>query len=326
MRFWTLSVLIVGVLSAFWAEPASSQTSSTECCYQLLFPIGARAVSLGQTLTARSSRDGLFYNPASLAGNGQDVVAIHYEKTLLGANTAFSLLVDAGLAGAFGFTLVYIDQGQLDATDEFGQVIGTLTSSQQQAIVTYATPVRAGLRAGASLRFFHDGTACRGTCEDKETSGWTPLVDLGVQWRPPVLRGLELGAAITHAGRGFQVHNAAQADPTPARIRAGAAYEVAHHVRPDSLVTLWLSADIVHRLRSQAAPVLGVGAELAVDRTLYLRAGYTAQGDGIVFGGGSALGLGIHYQRYTVDIGQLFTTAGQYTDGRTLLISIGITF
>src|SRR6185369_2123126 len=98
--FGALAILMcsAGALRAQESKPAQ------ECCLTLLLPFGARAVSLGQTLTARTSVDGVFFNPASLANYGKDELVIHFANTFAGQNFAFSLVKNFGVAGTFGLT------------------------------------------------------------------------------------------------------------------------------------------------------------------------------------------------------------------------------
>src|SRR5687768_11906308 len=51
--------------------------SSTECCIELLAPIGARTVSLGEAVTARPGEDATFVNPAGLAVRTRHQFAAH---------------------------------------------------------------------------------------------------------------------------------------------------------------------------------------------------------------------------------------------------------
>jgi hypothetical protein len=321
-------MLVLGALAPLQPtrlRAQSGRVSSTECCLELLFPLGARAVSLGQSLTTRISAEGLFYNPASLANLGRDQFLMHHEATFEGQNNAFMVLIDAGLAGSFGLTYALIDQGEEDATGSSGQVTGRLTIRQQQLLASYATPVSSGLRAGVSYKLFNGGTFCSGTCGGLDESGTTHLLDLGVQYSPRFMRHLELGGAVTQFGFALQQKNAEQADPTPARLRLGAAYEIGHHLRADSAITVWLSADLVNRLRSPTSPVLGLGIEVAFDRTIFLRAGYSGSGDALAKGGGG-LGIGIRYQRFTIDVATLFTRSELATEGEPFQVSFGITF
>jgi hypothetical protein len=304
------------VLAASRAAAQGGSVTTQECCLPLLFPLTARAVSLGQAVTARANPDGVFFNPASIIGKGEDHFQVHHESTFEGQNNAFSLLIDAGVAGAFGLTYVLIDQGEVEATDEFGNVIGAIALRSQQLLASYATNVSDGLRAGISYKLYNFSF---------DVSGTTHLIDLGVQYRPRRLPALELGASLVHYGLALQLVNAEQADPTPARVRIGAAYEVAHHFQPDSSLAIWLSADVVTRARAPGNPVASLGAEVAFEQTLFVRAGYAGSGDGLAKGG-AGIGLGIRYQRFTVAVAKSFARSALETEGDPFQVTFGITF
>jgi hypothetical protein len=294
---------------------AQGNVSTQECCLPLLFPLTARAVSLGQAVTARANPDGLFFNPASIVGKGEDHFLIHHESTFGGQNNAFSLIIDAGVLGAFGVTYVLIDQGEVEATDDFGNVIGSIALRSQQLLASYATNVVNGLRAGVSYKLYNSST---------DVSATTHLIDLGLQYRPRRIPSLELGVALLHYGLALQLKNAEQADPTPARLRIGAAYEVAQHFRPDSSIAFTISADLLARARSAGSPVAAFGAEVAFDQTLFVRGGYAASGDALTKGG-AGIGLGIRYQRFTVAVAKSFSRSAE-TEGDPFQVTFGITF
>ena len=279
--------------------------SANECCLSLLQPFGARAVSLGQALSARASADGLFYNPASIGNNRAQFIA-HHETTFEGQNNSLTVLINAGLAGSFALTYVLVDLGESDVTSPSGgDVIGTLSSREQQLIGTYATGVTNLLRAGVSVKLFNAGNFCTGSCAGAEASGTTHLLDLGVQAQVPQVPSWEIGASLMHMGFSLQQKNAEQADPPPVRVRLAAAYELWHHFASDSTVSVWISADVVNRLRSPTTPVGSIGVEVAFDQTILLRAGYSGTGDAIARGA-AGIGVGIHYQRFTVGVSKAF--------------------
>ncbi len=320
------ALLLVGAALVLFNAGATAQgrVSANECCIPLLIPLGARAVSLGQALTARTSIDGLFFNPASLANSPGGQFVAHHETTFEGQNNAFTVLVDAGLAGTFALTYVLIDSGEGEQTDGSGQVIGTFNIRNQQLVASYATGVTNVLRAGVSYKLFNAGIFCSGTCSDA-TSGTTHLLDLGIQVRPPMLRSLELGASILHFGFALQQKNAEQADPTPGRIRLGAAYELGHHFRSDSSVTVWISADMVNRLRSPTTPVGSIGIEVAFDQIIFLRAGFGGSGDALA-NGAAGVGVGIRYQRFTIGVSKAFSLSDFDAGGDRFQVSFGIRF
>src|SRR5688500_9327720 len=124
----TLPCAIALVVLAFCTRGLEAQGSTAqECCITLLFPFGARAVSIGQALTARTSIDGVFFNPAALANIGKTFEPIvHYASTLQGDGRNFALTIpkDVGGAGTFALTYVLVDQGNFEVTDDNGTVTG----------------------------------------------------------------------------------------------------------------------------------------------------------------------------------------------------------
>jgi hypothetical protein len=301
------ALLLVGAaLVLFGSEVQAQSVSAYECCASLLQPYGARAVSLGQALTARASVDGLFFNPASLANSGRGQFIAHHATTFESQNNAFTILIDAGLAGSFALTYVLVDFGDDPVRDTGGQVIGEFNTRDQQLIASYATGVTNVLRAGVSYTLFNKGNFCTGICAGAEASGTTHLLDLGIQARVPRLPSLEIGASILHVGFSLQQKNAEQADPPPSRVRLGAAYELWHHFRADSSITVWVSADVVNRLRSPTTPAGGIGVEVAFDQIIFIRAGYGGSGDALAQGA-AGVGVGIRYQRFNVGVSKAFS-------------------
>lgn len=311
----------IGALSA-WAAcvlPArlfaqdAGGVSAQECCVSMLLPYGARAVSLGQALTARASADALFFNPAGLAGLPADQFLIHHARTFEGQNNVFTLLLQSRVIGTIGLTFLLVDLGETEITTGGGQTTGSLAIRHQALVASFATPMVGGLRAGVNYKLYNEQT---------ERSATTHMIDVGAQYTVDQLGGLELGAAITHLGFKLQVVNAEQADQTPARVRLGAAYELGKHFLSDSSVTLWLSADALSRLlplddddatgaggaaRSKGLSFAGnVGVEVGFDETLFVRAGYASTGDGLVRGG-TGIGVGINYDRFQVAVAKGFS-------------------
>jgi hypothetical protein len=319
---------IVGLAVFSPANTAAQQTAtSQECCVSLLFAHGARAVAMGHALATRSSPDGLLYNPSAIVGNGLDHFLAHHADTFDGQDNVFSLTIDAGgFVGAFGLTYVLIDQGTSETFDDFGNPAGTLNLRQQRLMGSYATSVVRGLRAGVSFMWYNEGGTCSGgDCAGRAVTATTHLVDFGLQYRPPYPRAMELGVAILHLGPNLQFVNAEQADPTPSRYRVGAAYELAHHFRPDTLVSVWLSAEAVGRVRDPGSVTGSFGLEASFEETIFLRAGYAGSGDGITRGG-AGIGIGIRYQRYTIGVAKSFARSDLQPQGEPFQISFGITF
>ena len=236
--------------------------------------------------------------------------------------TTFGLIIHSAVAGVFAVTYRLIDFGETDNTDDQGNPIGSSSFIDQVLIATYATRVSAGWSAGISYKLYDFRDQCEGVCGER-FSGTTHMLDAGLEFRPARAPHLILGASLVNAGLALQVKNAAQADPTPARVRLGAAYEVGHHLQKDTTIQVWAHADVVERLRGASSPALNVGAEVILDRTIFLRAGHSSASNGIT-SGGTGLGVGMRYQRFDIAVSKTFSTTALESD--PVQISFGVRF
>jgi hypothetical protein len=296
---------------------------ASECCLPLLLPIGARPVALGQALTARAGRDGVFINPAGLVDVNDDEFVIHRSTMAEDAQlTTFGLIIHSAVAGVFALTYRLIDFGETDITDESGNVIGSSGFIDQVLTATYATRISGGWSAGISYKLYDFRDQCEGICGER-FSGTTHLLDGGLEYRPARWPQLVLGASLIHAGLALQVKNAAQADPTPARLRLGTAYEIGHHLQKDTTVQVWAYADVVGRLRDTGGPALNVGAEVILDNTIFLRAGHASASNGVT-SGGTGLGVGLRYQRFDIAVSKTFSSTALESD--PVQVSFGVRF
>lgn len=313
------------MLVVFNSGVAVAQES--ECCTPLLLPIGARTVALGQALTGAGGREAMFFNPAGLMDVDDDEFVVHRSALVEAQVNTFSLLIHSKVAGVFGLTYRLIDFGDTESTPPGSSVpTGTLTTIDQVLIASFATRVAAGWSAGVSYKLYDFRNTCSGSCGEGATfSGTTHMLDGGVQFRPPGNRFVVLGASLMNVGFALQINNAAQADPTPARLRVGGAYEIGHHLQRDTTTMVWLYSDLVMPARDLGAPALNAGAELVLNETLYLRAGYASSQYGVV-SGGTGLGVGLRYQRFTVGVAKTFTTSSLDPEGEPVHISFGVRF
>lgn len=326
MRCRSLIRLCVGLfIAALATAPASAQSDEPiaygECCLPLLRPIGARALALSGTHTARAGTD-LYTNPAGLARIRNDEVVVHTGTTAVDRATTLSLVLGTA-SGTFAATFLMVDFGEQDARGPNGELIGSIHVFDQSFKASYATPLAAGLHAGVSYFVYQFRQDCQGLCGVQSFSGTTHGLDVGVQYAPRVLPALELGAAVVHAGFPLQVFNRAQAAPTPTRLRVGAAYETLHHFTADSTTQLFLLTNVTAPVRGDASAGFGIGAELELDRTIFLRASY-GSGEGLA-AGGAAMGVGIRYDRFDVGIGKSFVSS-PLEDQEPFQISFAVRF
>jgi hypothetical protein len=277
--------------------------SATEGCLPLIMHVGARAVALGNALTARGGADVLFINPAGLAALEGDEFRVHTSQTELLTSTAFSLAIGIRGAGTLGVTYSLHDLGETEVTEGPGGATGVLRLLDHVFIASFATVMAPGLSAGVSYKLYQSRQDCQGACTTD--TGTTHGIDMGVQYHPRLWPSLQLGASVTSVGAAMQLINAEQADPMPARIRAGAAYELMHHFMADSTTALWATFDVARSWRDRVEPVIAAGLELELDRTIFVRGGYST---GTGYSAGAAVGVGLRYDRFDLGIAKTFVS------------------
>ncbi len=321
--------LVCGLHLGASAGPLAAQGGSggdrvpaSECCPTLLLTVGARALGLGDAITARTSPSSVFANPATLAGVDGDEFLVHNTRTSLEQSNTFTLLIRSAVAGTFALSYRLVDHGEQEARDPNGNPTGRIGVFEQVLTASYATGVIGGVNAGINYKLYQFRQDCSGFCGTENFSATTHGVDIGVQVRPPRIEALELGASVVHLGFPLQVINAGQASPMPTRIRVGAAYEVAHHFAPDTTAAAWLVVDVVASPRDAAQSLLNVGAEFSLDRTLFLWLGY-AGGTGLT--GGASVGVGLVYDRFDVGVAKSFLSS-PIDDSEPLQVTFGIRF
>jgi hypothetical protein len=315
------ALLLTAGPDALWGQSASAQN---ECCLVLLIPVGARSVALGGTLTARSTPESVFGNPAGLAGLSQNGFFVHHaEQEFQSTADAFSLLLTLGRIGTLGLSYELFDHGEIETTDSNNQMTGVLAWRDHLGLVSLGVKLIAGLSAGASYKLFHSRIDCSGACEGLQVASTTNGVDLGVRYQPPMFEALELGASVLNAPLGAGVKEGGARDPLPTRIHLGATYEALHRFQAGDAISLWLSAELTDRWRSPHSPHPAFGAELGVQNIVFLRAGYVT-GEGL--GSGGAVGLGLHYESLTLSLGKPFANTSLDPDTQPYQVSFGVRF
>ena len=121
-----LQGVVLILLSPVSSSAQSGGVSAQECCLSLLFPVGARAMALGNAIAARPDGGALFANPAALASLDSDEFFVHSLTTSLEKATSFTLLIHSDVAGSFALSYRLVDLGEEQRTDGSGNVTGTL--------------------------------------------------------------------------------------------------------------------------------------------------------------------------------------------------------
>ena len=246
---------LAAVLGLWSTGPAiQAQTASGESTFPF-DPWHARAVALGDAGVAMVGQEFATLNPAAtIGGRGAE---LSHRASPIGVRD-YELSVGHGSRWAtVRATIRRRDWG--DLAQDLG--VEGLTAGEQSLAVTVAD--RAGLGPWAwGLSVARLEADYLGT----RTGTWA--TDLGVQLT--VNRGLTLGAALLHAGRGFP--SGMGVTPLPTRFLSGAAWE-----RSIGRLDVVAAGDVAVPIRARAPPDLHAGAEIRHTTgavTVGMRAGY----------------------------------------------------
>ena len=306
-------------------DPASEPPPSEGALF-LLLPVGAEGVSLGRAMTAVTSSESAFWNPAGLSRLSRTELVIMRGDPLAGESTALSWLISRQPLGVLGLSYHLLDGGEQDLVDDQQNVRGTISIRSHVGVVSVATPLARWLDVGLNMKIVRFNLNCRGQCDDAgvQSSGWAG--DVGFQSQPLANLSLRFGAMLAHFGPSFQVINAAQADPLPTRLRLSAAYDVLQHFTTPADLALWIRVEVEDRWRRAGeATSFYVGTELVVGSTdgIFLRAS-RASGE-INQSAQIAFGLGLRYESFELALARSF--ASSIVEGsEPVYVSFGIRF
>jgi hypothetical protein len=318
------AVALATCLASGVGAQADDGTPSNEGALFLLLPVGAQGVSMGRAVTAVPSVESAFWNPAGLGGLDESRFLVFRGDQLAGEATAASVLISRQPIGVVGFSYMLLDAGEIDLTDEEGNVRGAIDLRSHLGVASFAASVFRWLDVGANLKFVQENFSCRGQCDDSgvRSTGWA--VDFGLQAHSFGPIPLRLGAMVAHLGPDFQVVNASQADPLPSRIRVGAGLEILSRFLETSELRLWLNFEIEDRWRDLGegrSYYFGTEFEAGTSDVIYVRSGYVdgevGQADGF------AVGVGLRYERF--ELGLAKNLAGSITgESEPVHVSFGL--
>src|SRR5947209_11797725 len=115
------------VLTAYPPDRLASQQVNNSGALFLVFPVGARAVGMGQTAAALEGRgEAAFWNPAGLATLERDEVAFNTASLAAGATHALTAYFPSHGLGVLGGSVYLVDYGDLDRTDSSSNTVGQI--------------------------------------------------------------------------------------------------------------------------------------------------------------------------------------------------------
>lgn len=299
---------LVGLLVAGTSSMLGAQGSvGSEGGAFLLRPVGARAVGLGQAVVARrDGSEGLWWNPASLAGAMRREISIHHSQDFFATGDALTLVLPSSLLGVFAIAADLQNYGeQENTTDPNVPSTGTVLTRSFVLSASYAAPIGDRAATGLAFKVVQMRVDCTGPCDFPNEVAQTFAIDAGAQVDLGGSRRITLGASVRNMGLALQVQDSPQADPLPTRVQLGVLYRYPLPQRYSQDAELNVSADLTDGLNIDS-PLPRLGAEFVWQKRAFVRGGYvfdSAQSEA----GGPTLGLGFARNNLVLDLARVFT-------------------
>lgn len=218
--FRILAVLILTLSTA-------SAITSTGAVWLLIAP-GARAVAMGEAQVAiADDAYASYYNPAGMAFMERNQIGAMYAKWLPNLVTdMYYTFLSGGYhtknTGTFGGHAIYLNLGEQQWTDEYGNLLGTFYSYMTAVNASYATKIRENQSIGINLKFAYQMLSPVGAGgEASNGSSFHFGFDFGYQIRNLLNNYLDLGFAISNIGPKISFVDVGQADPQPTNMKMG---------------------------------------------------------------------------------------------------------
>ena len=197
----------------------------------LLISPGAGAQGTGEAQVAKvDDAYASFYNPAGLAYlQGTHLSGMHVRwLPQLAKDINYEYLGysrNLGSIGSLGGHFVYLDLGEQQGMDEFGNPTEKFKSYMWASTTSYGTQLNSKSSLGVSFKVFHQKLANSAVgYEEGKPSSTDFAFDVGYLNR--ITDKLKLGFCISNIGPPIDFIDKDQADPAPTNLRAGLSYDI----------------------------------------------------------------------------------------------------
>ena len=295
----------------------------------LLFPVGARAVGMGQSAVAlEGTGDAAFWNPSGLATLEMDEFALHSATLAAGATNAVTAFFPRRGIGVLGGAVYLVDYGDQEVVDSSGTTVARLSPRNVELLAAFATELGGTFVLGVSYKLVEFRVDCSGDCRTVPAGlGVTHALDLGGQFTVGATQALRIGFVLRNIGFPLQVNNRDLADPLPARLVVGALYRIDLRPLPGGdgkqRLDVKLAADVESPWGEVGTPQARVGLDIGYQRLLRVRGGYAFVHDGV---GGPTVGLGVASGSIGVDLAHPFLSGSSLVLANPTYLSFRVTF
>lgn len=275
----------------------------------LLVSTSPRAAALGDAYTAHvNGVDGMFYNPAGLAGMTTEFgAAVHYtgwiaDINYLSGGAAWNL----GNYGVLGVNLLTVDYGTIIGTSLLTTAEsssyplgykdnGNLSNIGAYAVgVSYAKEISKEFSAGGTVKFAGQSLGSSLVEGGMKDNNATKLVfDLGVRYKTS-FKGFSFGMSIRNFASNIKREEIEE--QLPLVFALGGSINLMEFIDEKKSDALYLSTDFLHQ--NNYSERVNVGVEYMFMNMFALRGGYQSNRDLASWSGGA----GFRYNLYDYDV------------------------
>ncbi len=219
---------------------------------------GVRPISMGGAFAgAADDVNAIMWNPAGLSQlSGFEATFSH---TIWFADIFYDYLAlayPAGEIGTFGLSVVYVNSGDIEKSDELGNDLGSFSANNIGGNISYGTVINKELSLGLTVKIFNESIDTEGA--------FGFAADLGGIYKLPI-NGLQMGINIQNLGPKFGF---GEAFLLPIMFRIGASYT--------GIRNLMINLDYVQPIETYG--MIAAGIEYWYRDLIVLRLGYQYQG------------------------------------------------
>lgn len=259
------------------------------------------------------------------------------------------------LKGTLGFSVTYLNIGEIIQTNEFGEQTGSYKAFDMAAAVGYGTKVTRDLGVGLVMRFIYSKLAV-GRVGNEQGSGvaYDLSFDVSALWRPTKTRfkflndRLGIGFNFSNLGPKVTYVDASQADPLPSNFRLGFGYDLVKTDFNNLTITADFNKLIVRREGASSDPLYkaifttwksgfgntlasiqsSVGAEYwyGNPKLIALRGGFFYEDPNHGNRKFITLGAGLRYSMYGFDFSYIRTSEDTHPLANTLRFTLSVSF
>ncbi len=263
--------------------------------------LGSRPLAMGAAFTSiAGDLYGMRYNPASLVGVKDLTSTCTYLNQIADIKTGFiGINKTLKTKGQIGFSLSYINYGEMRKRDTAGNDLGNLYAGDFLISSTYAASIFPHFHYGVTLKYINS------QIDDYSASAFA--LDVGCLYRIPNKK-LNIGLSLQNIGKSVDSFNNTE-ETLPSMIRFGISQHLSH-------LPLLISFNFYRFFYSESGIFLGlywaIGGEFTITENFFFRWGYNSRGQEQKIGAanetfaGVSLGIGITYGKYRFDYGLSF--------------------